>query len=190
MEFSRTLPFPRGSTLSDKKLLSTAADSNSKYPGENLCGQTYIVPDTVHKLHPFVQLRAVRNHTTALTVARKLVELTTAAGESGKYITALSNALGDKALPIDDAMTVGYVIPYNDVFYVVDEGPCDILATSSQTSAAALTLGMIIRAGATGCIGNTAAAAAGYTVGVLDEDPLTASTAYRVMVKSKFVTDI
>jgi hypothetical protein len=184
MEFSRTLPFPRGSTYSDKSLVSTAADIGSSYPGMQYAGQIYTVPDTVHKKHPFVRLRVVHNHTTALTVARKCVEFTTGAGESGRYITAITNGQGDLGKPIDDAYTVGFVIAKNDMFYVVDEGPCDVLVTASQTDAAAMSLGLVVTPDANGVLDATAAAAGDFQLGVLDEDPLTASTAYRVYVKS------
>lgn len=129
--FRNTLPFPRGFTWGDGQVTLDATS------GSQLLGQVYEVPDSIHLTGKNVKLRVVKNDGSAITVARKGVSYGTAAGDFGRFVTGFNVTAGGYGQLIDDAFAVGKVIAANDLFYVVEEGPCNALSSSAASTLAA-----------------------------------------------------
>lgn len=186
VDFRYTLPFPRGSTMSDFGTVSIDT-TNPEWFYDNLCGRVYEAPDTVHNLPGRqVKLRVVRNHSgSAITVARKFMKYTTANGETERYCAGVATK-GGYGKPLDDAYTVNASIPVNDLFYVVEQGPCDILnyITASTTEHNLQTPGYPVKSGPTGRLDGAAVTTGDYVLGVVDEHPATTTTAtFRIIVE-------
>lgn len=170
---SNKLPFQRGTTWSEGKTAPTAAFTLG------IEGNLYEVADTVHSLAgQKTVLRAVRNGSTALTVARRCVSFSTL----GRVVTDLTPSAGDPTKPIDDAYVVGATIPAYDYFYLVEEGPCDIQESTSSSSLAVGTLVQVTVDGKQG----TAVADGKYPIGRKEEADSTGLLATRVYVGGTF----
>ena len=171
------LPFPRGQTMGDGVLTLTDTYRDS------LEGRLFTVPDTVNATGMEVTLRVVKNDTgSAITVARDLCQFSVAtAKDFGRRIDSHGSACtaGDISKPMDDAYTVAQSIPDDDLFYVVDEGPCQIRTESSSCS---LTAQDAVAADGDGRINGAAAAAGEAVVGVIDATTAEESTAVLVYV--------
>ncbi len=161
MSYPRTLPFPRGTTMSQGSG-QTLSDTIWK----KLEGSKYSVTDTEHGTGQEVVLRVVKNDTTDLTVARACVSFSkTSEDDWGCRVDGLAGTEGEVAKPIDDAY-YGHLtkILADDLFYVVEEGPCDIAGVASGC---AITEGCGVAAHASGLI--DIAADAQYIVGTACE---------------------
>ena len=174
----KTLPFPRGSTLSDGELVGLDDDSFS-----HLEGKLFEVPDTVHGTGQTIILRAVKNDSTAdITVARTLMAFsTTTANDFGARVSGLAGA-GAVCKPMDDAYVVGFTIPDDDIFYVVERGPCDVNSNAGDVAIAA---GMAMASAANGVLkSGTCAQATEYCVGTAMEAQTSSSTATQIYVSA------
>lgn len=140
--YQNTLPFPRGQTWADGQVTPTASSA------ADLLGKVYEVPDTVHDTGLMVKVRVVKNDSTAITVARKVVAYGTATNDFGRFANGFVAAAGGFGKPLDDAYTVGASIPANDLFYVVENGPCDVLSTVAASGS--VSAGEEVSCGATG----------------------------------------
>jgi hypothetical protein len=118
----------------------------------------------------------------AITVARELYAFaTTSPNDFGRRISALSGA-GAICKPLDDAYAVGFSIPDNDIFYVVESGPCDVNTT---TGLIGLTAGMSVSSAANGLLkGTNTAQGTEYSVGTAMEAQTSASTATQIYVSA------
>ena len=178
MAYKQNLPWPRGSVASDGSGITMAETTWG-----NLEGQLFEVPDTKHGTGNPVVLRAVRNHSgSAITSANKCVRFASGDGDIGRKVAGFCNAQGQVGKPIDDCLPVGTSIASHDLFYVVEAGPCDIVACDSATEAAALVVGTLLTTDSGGTVDNAAASTGDYILGVADETPTVSSTAYRVIV--------
>ncbi len=139
------LPFPRGTTFSQCSKaglnpLVTLADTTAK----NLEGRKFQVPDTIHNTGEFIVLRVVKNHNgSALGTTRLIHKFSTASKDDwGHRIAGVADANGTlMGKPMDDAYWYGTentanhdvfsTIPDNDLFYVVEEGPCHVLCETT-----------------------------------------------------------
>ncbi len=163
---SSNLPFPRGSTWSDKS--GQTLDSNT---ANDLTGRLYTAPDTTHGTGMSVILRCVRANvaiTIGGTAAAPLHQIFSFDGDSkdwGTEIDAVTGAVGEVGKPIDDAYTGAFVIPANDLCYVVEEGPTKVASTSSMAIAAAHSP---VTPGATGLLHVDEAGGGEYVLGTND----------------------
>lgn len=174
----KTLPFPRGSTNSDAGLVDLDDSSFS-----DLEGKIFEVPDTVHDTGQPILLRAVKNDSGSdITVARTFMGFSTSSpNDFGRRVSGLA-AAGAICKPMDDAYAVGFVIPDDDIFYVVERGPCDVNTVSSACDLAA---GVGAASASSGLLkGTPCAQATEYCVGTLAEDQLVPSTATQILVSA------
>jgi len=169
------LPFPRGTTF-QQGLSLTPTDTSF----QDLEGKIFESHDTVHGTGRMIKLRVVKNDTGAvITVARRFVTFsTTSAYDYGSRVSGFSGA-GNVCKPIDDKYAVGFEIPDDDLFYVVEEGPCNVL---TEASAVALTgTGNVVASDASGYVNGTPCnQATEYAAGVIG--PAATSTATAVVV--------
>lgn len=126
------MPFLRGTTYGDGQLTLTDATA------EKLKGMVFETTDDLHGTGNSVMLRVVQNDSgSALTIARigKCVPFTTSNVSFGKRASATLAGAGVVAKPIDDYYTEKGVseIPANDLYYVVEEGPCDLMGDASHS---------------------------------------------------------
>lgn len=175
----RCLPFPRGRTLSqaggDIGELSLDDDKFSGWEG-----RIFEVDDSVHGTGETVRLRCVKNDTSGdITVARKFAEFGANAGDFGKRIGDFpgTNA-GFVCKPLDDAYVVGFTIPEDDLFWVVESGPCSVLTNGDTLS---LTAGDALAMDTDGLVSDDPAAAGEFVVGQSDITT-TSATAITLLV--------
>jgi hypothetical protein len=164
----------------------TGITLSATLPPVSLEGTIYEVPDTIHGLGGVVKLRCVRNDTgSAITVANDLCEMAAAsAGDFGRKVdTFPCNTAGAICKPLDDAYTITS-IPANDLFYVVEAGPCAVRVESSSVS---LSGGNSLASDGSGRINGAVAAAGEYVVGVADAACSTASAELVVHVTDGLV---
>lgn len=182
MNSRKELPFPRGSTFSDKGGNGIALDDNTY---SHLEGQIFETEDTVHGTGTKVKLRVVKNDTGSdITVAKKFGEFSTGALDFGRRIGQFpANTAGAIVKPLDDAYVVGTKIPDDDLFYVVDAGPCEVLAEATITTAAA---GLACCTDNAGLVDGAECPEGSYAVGTLDATP-TLNTAVVVWVNEGLV---
>jgi hypothetical protein len=140
---NRILPFQRGSTLFAE--VTTPVDDAAK----EIIGQTFEVPDVLHGGGGRVTLRAVQNAKgSAITPALKFYSFQSATkDEWGAKIDGVATGDGELGKPLDDYNRISGLssIVDNDVCFVVEEGLCRVLKTSTS-----FTAGMAIQAGASG----------------------------------------
>ncbi len=149
-------------------------------------GRIFETSDTVHGTGQTIKLRVVKNDLTAsgaaITVARDLCQFSSAdEGDFGRRIGYFGTACsaGVVSKPLDDAYVVGSEIPDNDLFYVVEEGWCDI---RTESSTANLSAHDPIAADGDGRINGAAAAAGEAVIGFIDQATTEESTAVRCWV--------
>jgi hypothetical protein len=174
------LYFPRGSTYSQGSDTMTLNSTRA----QELEGTRCWAVDTVHGMGAPVELIVLRNRTGGdITVARKFLELKQDEAKSfGRQVdTFPADTAGAVALPLDDAYTIGAIIPENDLFYAIVKGPCDVLTGSNAN---VLTAGGAIGTAADGTITNAITGAAGnFVIGTLDfADAYINATVFRVLV--------
>lgn len=150
MIIEKVLPFARGTFYSEARkgtgALVTMDDSTAK----NLEGRLYQVQDTLHKRGGPVILRIVKNDAGRdITCSRRCVSFSTTSTEDWGHRVNNFGAAGVVAKPIDDAYYYGENPTYtskleltmssrnvettimdDDLFYVVEEGPCDVESTT------------------------------------------------------------
>lgn len=162
MADNEVLPFPRGSTWSDWDSSVTAGS------GEGLVGRTFVTKDTEHSTNVPVTVRVVRNDSGgSITTAKKCLGFGTAAKDFGRNVKAQASvAAGEVCKPMDDAMTADKSIVANDLFYVVEEGPCYIVHTST---AASISQHANVTVAAGGTLGAAEAGDTEFIIGILDE---------------------
>jgi hypothetical protein len=161
------LPFPRGKTGATLVKFGTTLTSTFR---DDLVGQTFPVEDKIHGTNRTLRLRIVRNVSGgALTVAnlanRFLAYRLTTAGDLGRNVTGLTGTIGMQGRPIDDYYneeTALTSIAANDLFYVVDEGPC--YATTAAADAS-LTHGEPVTCDALGALYKTKAVEGHHEMG-------------------------
>jgi hypothetical protein len=180
------LPFPRETTMYGGGGNGQTINADWVAGTNHLVGKVYEVPDTVHGLGGTVKLRVIRNITgSAITPANKFVEMTAAAagdfGRNSGGFGASVSAAGVVCKPMDDAYpTTTNLIKDDDLFYVVEEGPCNVLAESTITTAAA---GTACQTDANGLADGVVAAATNFAVGTFDALPV-ADTNVRIHVNA------
>lgn len=167
------LPFPRGQTHSDGRsdVLSASYD-----PG--YLGRTFRVKDTIHNSGKEVVLRAVKWNASDTTASYKCVSFATGAGDLLKEVDALANAAGEISKPLDDAM-YGKAIKQYDIIYVVDEGPCYVLSSTTAGPSGPHTPVTVASGGA---LGHGAATTNNHVLGYTDITLTTANTNEAVLV--------
>ena len=79
----------------------------------------------------------------------------------------------------DDAIST---IATNDLFYVVEDGPCDVLRSATAATTAEQLPGFPVTPSALGTIHEDGPSTGQYIVGVLDEGVATTSTKCRIIV--------
>lgn len=184
------LPFPRGQTFSDGVLTMTDQFHSAQE------GRVYEVDDTVHGTGVKIKLRVVKNDTgAAITVTREFAQFSgppTGHGDVldfGRRIGRVGvnlSAHGVIVKPIDDAYTVGQVIPAGDLFYVIESGWATVLTEGVLVALPARTA---IAADAAGRINGAAAAAGQYVVGTMDGPCYTVNTAARIWVNEGILNE-
>jgi hypothetical protein len=177
----KTLPFPRGGTYLDGVV--TGSDTLASH----LEGKLYEVDDTVHGTGHKVILRCVKNDTgSAITIARSFAKFsTTSQYDFGRRVGTFPNdTAGGVCKPMDDAYTVGNTIADDDLFYVVEEGPCWV---TSEATTYNITAGDALASDASGLVNGAAAAAGEYVVGTADLQGTAESTAVVVHVAGGLV---
>ena len=180
----RELPFPRGTTFSDQGLVTMDDSMRS-----DLEGKLVQVEDTVHDTGEQITLRIVKNDTGGdITVAKKCGEFSTTTDKDygARIGTFPGNTAGAVGKPIDDAYTVGGTIPDLDLFYVVEEGLCDIL---TEASAANIGVGEPVAMDGAGCIEGvaTGAAAGQFVIGMAQESQNEVATAVLIRVQGGII---
>ena len=162
---SDVLPFPRGSTWSDKSGMTLTASIANE-----LTGRLFVVKDTQHDTGIRVILRCVRTNvalTVGGTASVPLHQIFSFDGDTkdwGTEIDAITGAVGEVGKPIDDAYPGAYVIPQYDLCYVVEEGPTKIGATTSMSVNAHLS----VTPGATGLLHTAQPGGDEYLLGTSD----------------------
>ena len=129
MAYSENPPFDRGTTYFGGGTVSATE-------GEHLCGKKFEFVDQTHKPGSVVTCMVVRAKA-AITVARVGVEFDTDAGEYDHLVNAICDTAGAYGWPIDDKLVVGSTIPANDLFYLVVDGPCQMLTSATSSNEAA-----------------------------------------------------
>ena len=116
-------------------------------------------------------MRVVKNDTgDDITVAKKFGEFSTGALDFGRRIgTFPADTAGAIVKPLDDAYVVGTKIPDDDLFYVVDAGPCEVLAEATIGTAAA---GKACCTDSAGLVDGDICPEGSYAVGTLDATPV------------------
>jgi len=179
MSPKNALPFPRGGTASDWGQVTL---DDTTY--DHLEGKIFEVPDTVHGTGQLVKLRAVKNDSgSAITVARAFMGFSkTSAHDFGRRCNGTA-AAGAPCKPMDDAYTVGQSIPDDDIFFVVEEGPCYV---KTEASAVALTgTGNVVASDASGLVNGTPCAqATEYAAGTIDAAAITVDTDIVVRIEA------
>jgi hypothetical protein len=148
------LPFPRGKCSTDGIQLANPTGSSSRLTGISATplfgvdsGTTFSniyrpdfagfignCRDTKNGSNVIMKLRAVQNATgAAITVARKGIAFDITKGRFAICASSLTPTAGHISRPIDDMYAVGYSIPAGDWFWVVEEGPCEVLVTNGST---------------------------------------------------------
>jgi hypothetical protein len=153
----------------------------------HLEGRVYEVPDTNHGTGSMVQLRVVKNDSGAAFTAthmRKCVSFSsTTKNDWGCRVDGLAKTDGELCKPIDDEYyNQNATIPDNDLFYVVESGPVDVLSRTDNLLTAAKQLVSV--AGGGGLL--DIASDGHYGVGMATEAPAStaASTAFCVFVNA------
>ncbi len=164
------LPFSRGSTMADKSALLSLGDDTYN----DLEGRCYVVPDTENGTGEPVVLRCVKNDTgSAITVTHDFYRYSTGAKDWGRRIGAVCDSAGEVGKPMDDAYVVGATIPDDDLFYVVESGPCTV---RPETSSVSLSGGDPIATDLSGRANGAAAAAGEAVLATIDAACTTATT--------------
>lgn len=161
------LPFPRGGTYGDGGANGLTLDDNT---ASHLEGRIYEVEDTIHGTGGKTKLRIVKNDTSAdITVARAFGEFSVGALDFGRRIgTFPADTAGAIVKPLDDAYVVGTKIPDDDLFYVVEAGPCAVKAEATISTAAA---GLACATDNKGLVDGAVCPEGSYSPGVLDATP-------------------
>ena len=198
------LPFQRGTTFSQAGKDGTGAMVTlSDTIAKNLEGRLYQVPDTIHNTGHFITLRIVKNDSGAtMAVARKFLTFTTASvSDWGRRVLAIAgDNQGERCKPMDDAYFYGTentsthavmtTIADDDLFYVVEEGPC-LVETASDSELGAADQGIPVT---TDGDGRVELAVAGDAVnGIMLASPVaasTAATANLIYVRAGVVVDV
>lgn len=170
------LPFPRGTTF-QQGLSMSPGDQTFK----DMEGKIFFHHDSVHKTGQMIKLRCVKNDTgAAITVKRGFMMFsTTDAYDFGNRVTSYATA-GAVCKPLDDAYTVGFSIPDDDLFWLVEEGPCGVL---TEASAISLSAGNVVASDASGLVNGTPCAQASeYAAGSIGPAAVTISTEIVVYV--------
>jgi hypothetical protein len=177
--YSTILPFPRGQTFLDG---AYTGDDNT---ASHLEGRIYEAVDTVHNTGQMVKLRVVKNDSAGtLTVARRCIRFaTTSDTDWGRRAAGFCTTAGEPGKPIDDAYTVGKVLADDDLFYVVEEGFCDLKA---GTAVPTISAGVAFQVDGSGYLDDTAPAAGNCIIGRLTEAATASSTTYTVFVTAGF----
>ena len=132
---SGCLPFPRGQTASCGGVITMTSTMFTE-----LEGRLYDVDDTEHDTGRVVTLRVVRNASGgAITIKQKPVSFNVGASKywGGRIDGEAGATVGELCKPIDDYYNTRLTtIPNHDLFYVVDDGPCDVLPQATSEIAA------------------------------------------------------
>ena len=178
MSPDNALPFPRGGTMSD---FGQVTPTDTMY--SHIEGRIYRVPDTVHGTGEVVYLRAVKNDSGAdITSARVFTGLSTPSDyDFGRRCSGVVGSAGAVCKPMDDKYPVGTVIPDDDIFWVVEAGPCGVL---TEVTAVNLAAGGAVASDASGFInGVTCAQATEFCVGNINAATVATATETVVQVE-------
>ena len=174
-----SLPFPRGQAYSDAGAV-TMTDTLAN----DLLGRIFKVKDTVHGTGEEVLLRAVKNDTDAAIVVanedRALQKFAVGALDFGRKIAGDASVAGSICKPIDDAYPDNFSIPDDDVFYVVERGPCYCTTGAADVG---LTAGDAVSTHTDGKLRATPAAAGEYVVGTIDATTVAEDTQVVVHIR-------
>jgi hypothetical protein len=166
-KYDELLPFSRGQTMVGGAFTPTVGY------GSNIWGQVFDTTDTVHGTNKPMKLRAMSLEA-AVTVARKFYMPGTTALDFGRTIAGVNSAAGGACWALDDAYTVGQVLPQYDVAWFIEEGPVTVNTELSSVSLAQFG-GVVSDNG--GLIDGAAPAAGNVVLGRLDEAATTTNTA-------------
>lgn len=124
---SNSLPFPIGTYGEDGQ----ATISTTDVLGPNWEGQTYVVPDinpqtkSLRTTQPR-KVRVVRNNSGTTLYKSRLVVLDTSAGTFGTRANGYAHLDAQRCRPVDEWLD-SRGVPANALFYIVEEGPAEIL---------------------------------------------------------------
>ena len=116
----RVLPFRRGSVYSDGSTLTMSATV-----AESILGRIYKTTDSDGK---DLYLRAVRADAALTNIGGHCVEYT--AGYTGTNVAGIADTAGAIGSAVDDAYASTFDVAQYDIFYVVEEGYCELFAES------------------------------------------------------------
>ena len=174
------LPFPLGGFWHDGNTdLLTSGDPQC------INGNVYEVPNSKHLLGSTVKVRVVQLDGTAITGAKRGVAFGTGEGDFGRKVSGYVSAAGAVGKPIHESYN-GLTIANGAQFYVVEEGPVDILYETSSVTTSNI-VGGLVQFDGSGYIDDTPATDDDFVVGRLDENPTATNTAYRVMVEGGLI---
>lgn len=169
------LPFPRGDTMSQGGAMTL---SDTSY--QDLEGKIFWSHDAKHNTGRGIKLRVVKNDTGGdITVTQRFMGFSLGANDFGARAAEVS-AAGEVCKPIDDMYAIGFTIPDDDLFYVIEEGPCYVL---TETSTVALDAGNVVATDSTGFVNGTPCVQASeYAAGSIGPQAVTAATAIIVYI--------
>ena len=172
------LPFSRGSTHAANSAKLSLGDKTY----DHLEGRCYFAPDTENNTGERVVLRVVKNDTgSGITVTHDFYRYSTGAKDWGRRIGAVCDSAGEVGKPMDDAYEVGATIPDDDLFYVVESGPCTVRPESSSVN---LSAGDAIATDASGRANGAKAAAGEAVLATIDAACTTATTEVLFHIRS------
>jgi hypothetical protein len=126
-----------------------------------------------------IQLLVVRNDTgSTLTGAKRFYRFGTGQYDFGRNVAGVANSAGMICKPMDDKLNAVSIVN-DDLFYLIYGGPAMVLTETAGVNLAALAK---LSTDALGAIDNTAPAAGGFVIGVMDEPCITSDLAVRIHV--------
>lgn len=174
----QNLPFARGTTWGDGEV--TLSDTT----GKSLEGRVYFVNDTLHGTGRQVGLRVVKNDAGARLsgVDRQCLSFSVASDSDwGNRVDGVAGTGGEMCKPVDDYYQHVGITGFadDDLFYVVDSGPCNVLSTTGGATG--------VTGGAAQMYGNGkigAAAAADTAIGtIIDASGLSTATSVATLLE-------
>lgn len=147
--YEEALQFPRGTTYSDRGLVTMSSTTR-----DDLLGKIRNVPDTIHGRGIPVELRYVRL-AAAITGDKLAVIFDTDEG-FGRIVSGYDGTGGGISKPLDELYD-GMTLTQYDIVYVVESGPCTVtlggtvsagnyLSTDSASKYIVATTGLVVTA--------------------------------------------
>lgn len=177
-----SLPFSRGTTFYDGATPDSSADHT------HLVGQTFVTVDRdtdEARAHSDgtglpVKLRCVKASAAISNVAGKALAFGTDSKDLYRIVDALVATAGHYGLPADPAFALTDDIQANDLLFVVEEGPCEVLLAGT------VAVGDLVTTNASGHF--VKYSGSGVAIGVADEAGVSTDRV-RVLIGDKYVAD-